>query len=232
MRFSLAAPPRRYRRVGRRAKRLLARVFVERHGFQPLFGVSRRGAFVRQRTVNSELVRTGESDCLIKTKHRVAGRVPPRDRRHDWSVAGSTLFVGETGLGKALRSFRGSSQKEMAAPPSHGRPRLLASAAADAASSLLVRQKNNLCSLRETGARLQPYYVQPSRFTYRRRRRCCRLYVPVRGGRFDRCARDSIYRRPRSRDGCRRPASAFFLSYFISFPLSFFLSHFLFCHFQ
>lgn len=34
----LAAPPRRYRRVGRRAKRLLARVFVERHGFQPLFG--------------------------------------------------------------------------------------------------------------------------------------------------------------------------------------------------
>lgn len=47
--------------------------------------------------------------------------------------------------------------------------------------------KNILCSLRETGARLQPYYVQPSRFTYRRRRRrrrrCCRLYVPVRGGR-------------------------------------------------
>ncbi|CAE1327115.1 unnamed protein product [Acanthosepion pharaonis] len=37
------------------------------------------------------------------------------------------------GWGESLRSFRGSSQKEMAAPPSHGRPRLLASAAADAA---------------------------------------------------------------------------------------------------
>ena len=37
--FMPSVPLRRYRRVGRRAKRLLARVFVERHGFQPLFGL-------------------------------------------------------------------------------------------------------------------------------------------------------------------------------------------------
>ena len=78
-----------YRRVGRWTKRLLARVSVERHGFQPLFGCAcvRKDAqaLVAQRFTawgrSSGSERStrnwygpGESDCLIKTKHRVAGR--------------------------------------------------------------------------------------------------------------------------------------------------------------